>query len=242
MINVLDYGLIANPSFDCTPAWNALLANTVALAQSLRIYFPVGTYYFNSKPNIITTPLYIFGDGINGTALVRNYSAVDYNEGLLHSVSTLNVRDLSIHAGAGTAHGCAIMLDGLHCSSSMLDNLYITTLGGTWDIAVYLTSNDPLGIRGCYLNNLQLFASTIRGVWAVNVRGLTLRVNVFEAGGGISQILLQGSGTGGFCQNVQIETYYLTDLWLYNTQNVNIKAVGNTNLHQDPFCSGVKVY
>jgi len=231
MINVKDYGLKNNDStFDNTPVWNVLLTS---LGDDKEIYFPAGVWYFKTKPAIIKTPLTVRGCGLNNTNLFRDYIESDLNSALIHTNNTLNLSNLAITAVAGTSGGGAVKLDGLPASGSILRDLYITgQQKGTWAIPVTLYSSDPLGIRTCHIDNLDIFAATIHLIWCVNVRGLTLNANCYPAGGTSNQVTIQHYDAQNRSANIQIETRYMDKLYLYNTDSLIIQSVVGTSIVQ----------
>lgn len=240
MINVLDYGIVAdNIAIDNTPAWNNLIAN---IGADRDIYFPAGIYYFNSCPNIINKVVSVRGCGINATSLIRNFSTTNFDNALFHSTATFNLSGTGILAGTGTSGGSAILLNGLQASASTLRDLYITgQVGGTWAVPLHLKSSDPLGIRSVYIENVELFAATTCIAWMINPKGLTMsNVQGYPAGGTVGHMTIQHSGAIR-PSNIDIRTRYLETLYLYNSDNVTITSTPSTVVNQNN-CTKVKVY
>lgn len=241
-LNVLDYGFVANdPLFDNTPKLNALISG---LGTTSTIYFPSGVYYFNSKPNVINKKVRIQGSTMTDVVLVRNYTPSNYLDSLLHATDTVVIESLAIHAGQGTTGGGAIHLEGLGASASILRDLYITIQGGgstaNWEIPVTLYSSDSLGIRGCLLDNVEVFAATTHSVWLVNVKGLTARVNAYPAGGTVGHITVQDY-SGYRSANIRMETRHLVSLYVYNTDYLTLSGLGNTSVYPSN-STNIRVY
>jgi hypothetical protein len=225
IINVIQQGLKPNdPNYDNAPWFNKLVAN-IGTVQT--IYFPSGIYYFNSRPNVITKPLVIRGDGVSSTNLIRNFNGRNHDEALIHTQRTIYIEKLAISARAGTSHGGAIRLDGRLASESVLRDLYITgQSGGTFDIPLTLYSNDKLGIRGCLIDNVELFAATVHIAWFVNVRGLTAKLNAYPAGGTVDHVTIQGINSDLRSAAIQFETRHLVRLYVYKSNDITLRTLG----------------
>ncbi len=236
MIDVNDHGLTPNDiNFDNTPLFNSLVQS---LGSDRDLYFPAGAYYFNTAPDIITIPLTIRGCGINNTNLLRNYNETDLGKALIHTKSTLHINSMAISAAPNCVGGGAIKLDGLQASSSVLRDLYITAkAGGNWGIPVTLYGPVEMGIRGCCLDNLQIFAATVHLIWCLNVRGLTANMQCYPAGGTVDHITIQ-STNGYRPSNISITSTYLTKMYLYDVDNLRLtSAVDCTILKSN--CSNI---
>lgn len=224
-IHVGDAGLRpGDPKYDNTPKFNKLME---MISSRRTIYFGAGAYYFNSPPKIIEQSVVMIGDHTNSTSLIRNYNATGPDEALIHTRRTLVMERLPVLAGEGTSHGGAIRLEGLSASASVLRDLYITTAGqkgGTFDIPLTLYSTHELGIRGCLIDNVELFAATVHIAWFVNVKGLTARLNGYPAGGTVDHITIQGyDSTKRRSEAIQFETRHLVRLYVYTTNNLILK-------------------
>lgn len=239
MINVLDHGFqTGDQYFNNSILLNNLIAN---LGTDREIYFPAGTYYFNTPLDIINIPVVFKGCGINNTALIRNYTESDLNKALIIAKETIIIKNLSIHSGQNCTGGGAIRLDGLSASASVLRDLYITGLqGGTWHIPLVLNGPEQLGIRSCYIDNVELFAATIHLFWFINTRGLTANIQGYPAGGSANHGTIQQSGSYR-PSNIDIRTRYLETLYLYSTDNFTILSTPKTNIIQTN-CTNIKVY
>lgn len=221
-MNALTYGFVANDiNFDNTVKLNEFINDT-----EVDLYFPEGTYYFNTKPNKIDRNINIKGAGVNNTTLVRNFQPVDLYESLIHANKTIMIEDLSIHAILAKNGGCAIIIESTAASSSKLSNLYITSPdGSTYGCSIYLNGlNTQLGIRTCILENIESFACTVHGLWLNNVKGLNMMgVQHYVAGGTASHITVQGDSA-----NILMLTRYCPMIYFYTTQNAKIVSVGGT--------------
>lgn len=239
MINVLEAGLKANNTgFNNSLAWNDLLVN---IGSDRDVYFPQGSYYFKTTPNSPTTPLTIRGCGINNTTIIRDYSTNNYIDALFKFNYSTHVSNLGILSGSGRIGGSAIYLHGLQASSSVIRDFYCSAQsGGNWQIPLILYSLDPMGIRTCCIDNVELFAATMHLAWFVNPKGLTANISGYPAGGKVNHMVIQGASSIRPA-NIQFKTRYLEKLWLYNTDNARVHTLGNTSVQQND-CNNVIVY
>lgn len=239
MINALDYGFkTGQASIDNTAMLNKFIADT-SLSECT-LYFPKGEYWFHSLSNKIDRYINVVGEGINKTTFVRNYPSSTLMSGLLHATKTVNIKDIAFWAKNQSHGGCCVLLEGLDASASVLENLYITSPDKTqWGIPICLTSTAPLGIRGCAIKNCYVFAANTHLAWFVNVQGLFLQLNAYPAGGTVNQVVIQHTGSYS-SNNISIDTTYMERLYLYNTNNVNLRHT-NTQVAQSG-CSNIKVF
>lgn len=223
-------GFIPNDiNFDNADILNNVLQNQPSIDN---IYFPEGAFYFNKAPDPINRAFTIRGNGINSTAFIRNYSTVDAFSALLDARSTVTIENFSINAEAGTTGGCAIKLYGVTASSSIIRDMYIT--GGynaTYTMPLVLYSIDPLGIRGCIIDNVELFSATVHLAWLVNVKGLVCNLSAYPAGGTNNNVTIQNYGTSR-SSNILLDTTYLEVLYLYSVDNMSFRGVGNTIVNE----------
>lgn len=238
MLNAEDLGFIPNdPTFDNSLVVANLLANPPADRE---ILFSNGMYYFLTPPPVLNTPLELNGEGVNNTYLVRKYNETDLNKALLHSISTLYVKDLCVWS-EGTGGG-GIRLEGNLASGSVIENVVVTAGSGyNWHIPLTLHGQyHALGLRTCKLENVELFASTVHGLWIVNTRGLSAQVNVYPAGGTVGHAVIQDMA-GNKSENIAIDTYHLPTVWLYNVANFKLWGMGTTLVNNNG-SSNVRIY
>jgi hypothetical protein len=248
VIDAIEYGFVPGlPSFDCATILNRFVAD-----KSLRrtIYFPSGSYWFNTQPQPISRTCTLIGDGTNGTSFVRNYVPEYSYSALLNITATSFVEKLSI--SAKTSGGCAVYLFGRGASASQLRSLTISKWeeGKTWAIPVLAHSLDPLGIRDLRLIDLSLFAATVHGMRLINTQGVTLRdVEYYPAGGTVSHVVIQNHGVFDpdpdnqdfKAANVKISTRYMPVVRAYGVKSMRIYSVGATKLVPDANCIDCKV-
>lgn len=242
MINALNCGFVADdPAFDNTIKLNEL-AQTLDADKT--VHFPSGNYYFNTRPSQITSKINMIGDGINGTAFIRNYTEPTADRGLLDITATCRIENISFHSGAGTSGGSAVTFRSPQASSSILRDSYITTLGtggGTWACGIVLWGLGlELGVRSVLLDNVEIFACTSHLFWFVNARGCTARVNGYPSPAGfgcVSHGTIQGAPSGlpapnnlWKSDNIQIQTRYLTALYAYDAVNLTVLGMNNTTI------------
>ncbi len=183
-VSLTNFGGKPNESkFDNTPALNAALAQQVT-----NLYVPRGTWHFRTKPNNLTYPLEILGDGFSLSYLVRDYVPKSDQDGLL----TIRTKDcrisrLGVGAGHGTAGGAGIALisdTAAMAGFTIIEDVYVSfdhsAPGGTWSNALNVdgsaNTSTPIGARDIEIRNCSLFASTnaacrISGGVAVSIRG-----------------------------------------------------------------------
>lgn len=251
MFTAQQLGMIEdNPDFDNTPALND------AFRRGGWLHFPQGNYFFKSQPdkNPDNGRLKITGEGKGNTILTRDYVPLSRDDALIWSMRAVYISDLSIHAAPNTNGGCAIKLRSREASGSVLRDLYITyrkeeagQVHGDWDTVIQLIGDtEALGIRSCHLENLDLFAATLRHLWVVSAHGLRCYgVQAYTAGGtASSRAVVQGSNQGQWLSHdIQFVSSYLENLWFYSTQHARLIGMGNTTLHvntTDQPCTNIK--
>jgi hypothetical protein len=227
-----DLGFSNNPAHDNTPAWNALMAG----GPSWVIY--PGSYTFKTKPNACARNMRHEGVVVNNTAFVRDYAASGVDP-FIDLQATCSFERFGVFAKQGT-EGVGIQLTGIAASDSIVRDCYITTgaTGAMWGIPLCLTSGGSLGIRGCYLENLELFAAKFHLLWAVNVRGLSLvDVNCYPAGGTVNHATIQHTGSYR-SSDVHWITRYLEALYCYNSDEIKVRSNSPATIIQSG-CSDV---
>lgn len=220
-------GFVPNDcTFDNTPILNSVIANAT---DDRVLSFPPGDYYFLTQPEIIDKHFIIEGIGLEAVKLIRKFNGMA-GTALIHCTENCIIRQMSIKAAAGTSNGDAIRIDGLDASGSILRDLYITgEPGGTWRTTITLTSSDPLGIRSCLIDNVEAFAATVHIAHFLNVKGATIRINGYPAGGTVSHMTIQHFNQHRSAA-IQFETRHLPMLYLYNTDDIKIQSLGGTVL------------
>lgn len=224
-MNVLDHGIL--PGYqDNTEAFNDLIESITSEAT---LYFPSGQYRFFSAPNPINKTVNIIGDGPAGTELIRSYTGDTF----LHFLRSSKVENLSIIASENTESGSAIKLEGIHCSNSTLRDVFISGRKGTWDTPVHLTSDHPLGIRTCRIDNLNIFAATKELMLLDNVKGLMADFSAYPANGTVSHIDIRRSN------KIFIKTRHLIEAKISNTVNWRIDSINKVKV---PFKEKLKAF
>jgi hypothetical protein len=223
-------GVPNNSSFDNAPVLNA------ALAASVRnLYIPPGNWYFLTKPNDISYPIEIVGEGFGVSCLVRRYTEFTSTNGLLTlRGSNTHIWRLGVLAGTGTTGGAGISLiadNSLGADYSVIEDVYVSQEpggSGTWQDGIYLygvqRNGTLIGVRDVCLRNCQLFSSTnsacqINGGVAVNIEG----GGMFPAGGTTGRLQITGSSQVN-SYYVSADLHYLGGLFVDNCNYVNVKA------------------
>lgn len=214
-----------DPNVDNTPIFNEMIAN---MSDDNKIEFPVGKFWFNTKPNTIDKNIQIIGAGINATTLMRNFQPEDYGDALFRAHRTIIIKHLAIIASESSQGGSAIFLYGRATNASVLRDLYISARpGGNYEIPLILKGTGNLGIRACHIDNVEIFAATHHSAWFYKVKGLTAKFNAYHAGGIVSHITVQES------DNIQIQTRYLERVYIYTTTHFSLWGFGYTDLIVD---------
>jgi len=221
--DALTLGFSNDAGFDNTPAWNNLVSS-----GDNSVYFN-GQFTFKTAPNGINRVMHIVGNGVNGTTFYRDYEPVTLFEPFIKSTKALHMQGIGVIAKQGQG-GVAVELSGLTASASTLRDLYISAqVGANWAIPLKVWSDDPLGIRGVFLENIELFAATLHGFWFVNVQGLTAGVQYYPAGGTVSHAVIQHFGSYRSA-SIDLVTRHLVSLYIYGTDNAVIKSINGTNI------------
>jgi hypothetical protein len=249
MINVTDYGLLPdNESFDNTPFFNSLVKS----ASSSWLYWPTGRYWFLTKPDPIRSYLRMTGDGINPSILQRAFEPMSLTDPFMDFRNSVTWEDLSVITAPGCNGGTGIQLKGLAASQSRIRNAIISQQvsdDGYWGVPLLLDGGgDALGIRGVFLENLEIFAATSHHIWGLGVHGLTLNyVQIYEAGAPrpnnpradmcIQQTLEDPPLSGS--HDVIVISRYFPQAWFYYTQNARLLTMDKTDLHVMSGCANI---
>jgi hypothetical protein len=229
--SLASFGAIpGNSSFDCTPAFNA------ALAQRVRnLYVPQGSWYFLSPPQPITYPISIYGDGFGASTLVRRYVPFSNTDGLLTvRASNCRISRIGVAAGAATSGGAGIALladAAANPDFSVIEDVYVSIEHehpGTWAYAIAIDGTArtaaPIGARSISLRNCFLFASTeaaclIRGGVSVSIRDGGL----FPAAGNTGRLVVTGTDEVR-SYYVNVDMGYLGGLSADNCKYLSVRA------------------
>ena len=235
-VSVKDFGAVGDGSTDNTPAFNALLAAAAASSlTSLTVYFPSGTYYFNSQPNDISVKLKIVGDGVGATLLYRNFNGLTDADGLFNFTAGANgssVDNLGIISATGTSGGCLISLVATASGAPdfcRFSNLYLTSNNSdNWKIYIdgTLRTSSPIGVRDTFITNCSIFGGATGGIYAKDAVALHISdTDTFPAGGTSGKITIAGSGGGGnLSYYVKITGSSINGLDLSNVNQVFVSA------------------
>lgn len=214
-----DLGFNKDPDFDNTPIWNALAACGPSRVEV------DGVYTFKTRPNPISRPMRFEGETINSSGFRRDYHPTTSTEVFLDFCQTCRVDGVAVTAHSGEG-GIGARFHGLSASASVLRDAYITAqAGANWLVALNYWSADPLGIRSCLAQNVELFASSAHVLWVCNAKGLTLdNVNCYPAGGTSRHATVQGVN-GHRSAKIRWTTRYLEKVWVYDTDDLLIDAL-----------------
>lgn len=246
-INILDFGGQAgSSSFDNTPSLNDAIDAAVA-TNVRRIYFPGGTFYFNTKPNDITDSIEIVGTGKSSTSLIRNYSPTNNYDGLFNirdGAYGCIFQDFTIASASGTTGGCLISMykavaDATSAGDySMLRGLNMTTLGtNTHYSAVYMDGSirtgSAYGIRDVWISDTSIFGGTTASIYAKTAIALHITdCDTFPAGGTSGKIYLTGT-SGAKSGFIDISGININGLNLTYTEFLTASIVNCGDIQND---------
>jgi hypothetical protein len=199
--------ILGTSGTDNVAAFN--IARQAAATRRGTIYFPHGSYRFNSKPGGIYGGVTIECEDIV-TFLVRNYSEGTPGVGFL-DMDVANTGDLTnggggvkscgIYAESGTTGGAAINMQSSSTSGQgfiYLSKLYITG-AGTFAYGARadgsLKTSAPAGVRDISITECNFFQSTVAGIILLGFNNaLIASTAVYVASG---DGLIADGGTGG---------------------------------------------
>lgn len=223
-------GLPDDPRFDNGPPFNAALQHGVS-----RLYIPRGSWHFLTRPDAITYPLEITGDGFGCSSLVRRYAPRTQDEGLLTvQAGACQIRRVCVCAGGNTSGAAGIALIGSAQSSpdySVIEDVYVSVEPGSsanWSDALVIDgtarTTAPIGVRDISIRNCHLFASTnsacrISGAVGVSIHG----GGFYPAGGSIGRLLVAGSNAV-YSHYITVDIGHIGGLSLENCRYVSVKA------------------
>lgn len=179
-IKAIEFGFKPNDkSFDNTLVWNELVKQ-----GEVKIEFSPGQYHFLTKPNAVTNGINIKGHSMSSTTLVKNYVG---NEPFIeiNFVMGCKVSDIGIYNTV--PGGVGLQLKALDNNTSpdysTLRNLYISG-SSPWTVSLDLDGQKRnSGLRDLYVENVHVFASTVRAVRAIKLINFKFIGSIFEAGG-----------------------------------------------------------
>lgn len=209
-VHIADFGGVADGVTDTTGALNAAIAASVA-SGTTTIRFSRGVYRFATKPNDITTPVNIVGEGKNTTYLVRDYSGTVASDGLFNfragastAPTASSISDCALISEVGRSGGCLISLvqpaTGDGCDWSRFNNLRLTTNGtSTHDYGFYLDGSartSPLGLRSTWIEDCIVFGGALGAAYLKSVVNFNWNnTPTYIAGGAFGKIVLTGSAS-----------------------------------------------
>jgi hypothetical protein len=212
-ITLQDFGGASDGSTDNTPALNAALAAIAAGTVPTRtIFLPRGAYYFNSRPNDITTSVQLVGENKGATVLYRNFNGATNADGLFNfraGGGSSRVENLGIIGASGTTGGCLISLVASSTSApdfSHFQTLYLTSAGNTHAYTVYMDgtarTGAPIGVRDTFWADCSIFGGTLGSIYHAGcVATHFSECDTFPAGGVSGKMVCTGTSS--------VYSYYL---------------------------------
>jgi len=207
--SILDFGGDNTGVADNTAAFNAALVYYAANTDNAILFFPQGTYLFNSQPNPVTINLKIAGQGSEKTLLLRNYTEASATEGFFrgdsNSTIQMDVVDLKITAANSTTGGRAISYIG-SASKNPIDpvlNNVIIESGISANFAYGINfdgSNSDAGIQGVNIYGVRVGAlCTISNITMNNVKNSS-QISFLTSG----IVEITGTSITRRCENLNI--------------------------------------
>lgn len=237
--NVIDFGLVGDGVTDNTALFNTLIAAIPTDSQSpITVYFPSGDYYFNSRPNNISSSIKFIGDGVSRTTLRRNFSPAGNSDGLFNFREGANgsgVHDMAIISVTGTSGGCLISLVASATGSpdfSRFSDLYLTgDNSDTFKIWIdgSARTSSPIGVRDTFISNSSIFGGATGSIYAKGAIALNLsNTDTFPAGGTSGKIVITGDASvNSFyfnCNGSSINGFSLDNLQYANIRAASISG------------------
>jgi hypothetical protein len=204
-VTLQDFGGAADGSTDNTPALNAALTAIAAGTVPTRtIFFPRGAYYFNSRPNDITTSVQLVGENKGATVLYRNFNGATNADGLFNfraGGGSSRVENMGITGASGTTGGCLISLVASSTSApdfSHFQTLYLTSAGNTHAYTIYMDgtarTGAPIGVRDTFWADCSIFGGTLGSIYHAGcVATHFSECDTFPAGGVSGKLVCTGT-------------------------------------------------
>lgn len=227
VVHIKDFGGLPDGS-DTTAAFNLAVAATVGSVTTI-IKFGRGVYRFTTKPNDITTPVKIVGDGMNTTYLIRDYNGGSATVGLFNfraggstDPTSISVENCSLLSESGRSGGCLVSIvqpsTGDGTDWSRFSAVRFSTNGtSTHDYGLYIDGSartSPLGLRSTWVQDCIFFGGLLGSAYVKSVVNFNWSNSpTYSAGGASGKIVLTGtSGVNSYNVNIQGPAIYGMDL------------------------------
>jgi hypothetical protein len=217
-------GWTVNSGVDTTPTFNAAIAAIATGAfKSRTLYFPPGSYNFNTKPNNITASTLIVGAGMYRTYIYKNFVTVNSGDGIFNfrggtgiGSDSSGVYALNIISAASPTSSGGCLISGISSASSsgfsgtigyiICRDLYLTSGGGGHDYAIYLDGSTPgVAVRTFLIHSCIIFGGAIGALYASSCTNLQLvECNCTNAPGTSTASKIVLTGVPGFPSQAMI--------------------------------------
>lgn len=249
ILSIIDFGGDPTGLTDTTAAFDAALSYFASHPEFRNLWFPAGTYLFETQPSDIALPIRIFGDGLANTILnvafdavggagFFNFTGVDDGQ-----VQLMKINKTDTHTG-----GCAVsfVTDGVSVPSSypaVLDILITSDSGSTWNYGV-IASNEflTLPIQNVIINNVTIEGCTTACLYVVSAQNSSINGVLTQLGfGSISSIYLIGNSSYYFVAG-DISIRQATDLYMDYISSTTITCGNLVNLRNTINCANMSIY
>jgi hypothetical protein len=244
-------GWTINSASDATPTFNAALAAIAAGGTKTRtLYFPPGSYIFNTKPNDITASTLIVGAGMYRTYVYKQFVTANPGDGIFNfrggsgiGSQSSGVYSLNITSQASPTSSGGCLISGISSASSsgftgtlgyiVCRDLYLTSGGGGHDYAIYLDGSTPgVAVRTFLIHSCIIFGGAIGALYASSCTNLQLvECNCTNAPGTSTAGKIVLTGVPGFPSQAMIHgTAFAGGFDLDHCTQTSIVAssIGNT--------------
>jgi hypothetical protein len=186
-------GWTIDSGLDATPTLNAALAAIATGAFKTRtLYFPPGSYNFNTKPNNITASTLLVGAGMYRTYIFKRFVSANPGDGIFNfrggtgigsESSGVYAMNMTSAASPTSSGGC--LISGISSASSSgftgtigyvhCRDLYLTSGSGGHDYAIYLDGSVPgVAVRTFLIHGCIIFGGVLGGLYASSCTNLQL--------------------------------------------------------------------
>lgn len=253
--HMLRYGIPTDGTSNCTTALNQAIAIAAAATTTIRFVFPkIGAVYrFTTKPNTITAPMWIAGEGKVASVLYRDFNGSVDSDALFNLGPTgegFILEKLQVASVSGRSGGSLVSAVGDASSAPgwiQLKDAYLTTTGtNTHAWAVYvdgsLKTGAPVGVRSLFLDGCSIFGGSSGAVHAKSVVAFNAtNSQTFSAGGTSGKVKVTGTvGNPSFYFQWHGSTIHGIDLTFVNYVDVDVAWVSG-DITNDSTASDVSI-
>lgn len=249
ILSIIDFGGDPTGVGDNTPALNSALSYFAANPESRNLWFPAGTYLFESKPDDITLPVRIFGDGPGNTFINVAYDETGAT-GFLQFVGVTDgqvqlmiINKINTHTGGSAI---AFISDGISvgCQNpAVLDVIISSESGSYWNYGVVGDNSDlDLAMNSAIINNVIIYGCDTYSFYGISFVSASISgLETYVGYGSVSIIALLGTATRISTANI-VDVRSTTTLSLDYITNTSITGASILNVFNTANCSNISVY